>query len=315
MIYFLLCRTGDHTIRNSYLYTFPGVPERVRVVTYDQALRQPLLPIGCYVFTDLERVRPVQMPAVRGLYENLRTLEPAVRLLNDPSRAMMRYPLLRTLRERGINDFDIYRVSEERRPERYPVFLRREDDHDGPISPLIPDRPALDAAIDRAIGMGHPRERLLITEYCDVRDGTGLVRKFGAACVAGVVVPRHMVFSPNWVIKGPDLENSASLVPVDEQIRQEADYIASNPHADQVRRVFEIAGIDYGRIDYGIKDGAIRVWEINTNPVISAPRNLDGGLRHRTVVEPGVRKLAEAILALDTTPSLRTGSQHRRRSG
>jgi hypothetical protein len=48
-----------------------------------------------------------------------------------------------------------------------------------------------------------------------------------------------------------------------------------------------------------VKDGRIRVWEINTNPAIADRRSLDGGPRHRLVQEPGLRRLAEAILALD----------------
>ena len=88
-------------------------------------------------------------------------------------------------------------------------------------------------------------------------------------------------------------------MPVEAQIRAEARYVAENPHADEIRKIFEIARIDYGRIDYSLKNGQIRVWEINTNPVIAAPKNLDGGLRHRTAIEPGVRGLANAILRLD----------------
>ena len=33
--------------------------------------------------------------------------------------------------------------------------------------------------------------------------------------------------------------------------------------------MFELTQVDYGRIDYSIKDGKIQVWEINTNPIIT----------------------------------------------
>ena len=33
-------------------------------------------------------------------------------------------------------------------------------------------------------------------------------------------------------------------------------------------RRWYLAGIGYGRIDYGLKDGIPQVWEINTNPTI-----------------------------------------------
>ena len=32
--------------------------------------------------------------------------------------------------------------------------------------------------------------------------------------------------------------------------------------------MFQIAGIDYGRIDYSMLDGEPQVWEINTNPTV-----------------------------------------------
>ena len=42
----------------------------------------------------------------------------------------------------------------------------------------------------------------------------------------------------------------------------------TNPHEAELRAIFKLARIDYGRIDYGIKDGQIQVWEINTNPML-----------------------------------------------
>jgi hypothetical protein len=42
---------------------------------------------------------------------------------------------------------------------------------------------------------------------------------------------------------------------------------------------FELAGIEYGRIDYGIKDGRIQVREINKNPTLVNPDQLDDPTR------------------------------------
>jgi len=299
MIFFLLCQAGDHTIRNSYLYEFPGFAERVRVASYETVLQAKRIPTGCYVFTDLERVGRRLRPAVEALYRQLQTLEPLVRLVNDPRRALMRYDLQRALYDRGINDFEVFRVAESRRPTRWPVFLRREDNHDGPIGDLIPDAEALDRAIDKALAYGHPRERLLITEFCDTSDERGITMKYGASYVDGVVVARNVIARPHWLLKGPAHKEAEPIIPYEEQIRFEARYVEENPHADQVREIFEIAGIGYGRIDYAMKNGAPRVWEINTNPTIVARANLDGGIRHRTVIEPATARLAAAILRLD----------------
>jgi hypothetical protein len=299
VIFFLVCRAGNHTVRDSYLFDFSGISGRVRVLNYEGVIQQRMLPGGCYLFTDLERITPVQLPGVMAFYEYLGKFGQRVRRLNHPTRAMMRYELLRTMYECGINDFDVYRVSEERRPVRYPVFLRREDDHEGPISVLLRDPASLARAIGTAIARGHPPDRLLIVEFCDVRDSDGLVRKYGAFYIDGTVVSRHLIITSDWVAKVSDVEKTAPLMPVEDQVREEARYVAENPHADRIREIFALARIDYGRIDYSIKDGRILVWEINTNPMIAERHNLNGGLRQRQVVEPGVRNIAEAVLRLD----------------
>jgi hypothetical protein len=43
-------------------------------------------------------------------------------------------------------------------------------------------------------------------------------------------------------------------------------------HREKIAEVFRIAGIDYRRIDHGVKDGRIQVWEINTNPMVMPRR-------------------------------------------
>lgn len=299
MIFFLLCRAGNHTIRDSYLYEFPGVRERVHVFNYEGVLRQRVFPYGCYVFTDFDRVTPAQMRGVQAFYDHLGTLGPGVRRINHPARSLQRYDLLRTLFDRGINDFDVCRVTEGREPARYPVFLRRENDHLGALSHLLADPHQLRVALAKLERRGIPRDELLVVEYCDVRDEHGIYRKYGAFCVDGVVVPRHIFFSTDWLAKHTDFEAMEAKVPKAEQIREETRYLEENPHAGQIRAVFKAANIDYGRIDYGLKDGALRVWEINTNPTIAQRQALDGGVRHRAITEPGVRRLAEAILRLD----------------
>jgi hypothetical protein len=78
--------------------------------------------------------------------------------------------------------------------------------------------------------------------------------------------------------------------------------MASDPHAAAVARIFELTQIDYGRVDYGLLDGAVQVWEINTNPMITAlPQNI-APLRL-----PGQQWAAEQINAafegIDTEPA------------
>src|SRR5262249_50787220 len=92
---------------------------------------------GTYVFADLERLSPDTLLRAAALWDSLADSHRDVRLLNHPIRSMRRYELLRNLHEQGINTFDVYRVTEGRAPRQYPVFLRIENDHSGPISPLL----------------------------------------------------------------------------------------------------------------------------------------------------------------------------------
>ena len=60
----------------------------------------------------------------------------------------------------------------------------------------------------------------------------------------------------------------------DAVISEENAYLDANPHESELREIFELADIEYGRIDYGIKGGRIQVWEINTNPTVLLRRHL-----------------------------------------
>jgi hypothetical protein len=68
-------------------------------------------------------------------------------------------------------------------------------------------------------------------------------------------------FDVNWVVK-PGM----APPPNAEQLRVEARYIETNPHREWLESVFDLAGVDYGRIDYSMAGGRPVVWEINTNP-------------------------------------------------
>jgi len=53
---------------------------------------------------------------------------------------------------------------------------------------------------------------------------------------------------------------------VDDQVYlDEFSEIQSNIHAPTIRRVFEIARIEYGRVDFGLVDGKPQFYEINFN--------------------------------------------------
>jgi hypothetical protein len=51
-------------------------------------------------------------------------------------------------------------------------------------------------------------------------------------------------------------------------VEEEREYVIGNPHEQELAEIFALARVEYGRIDYALKEGAIRTWEINLNPTI-----------------------------------------------
>jgi hypothetical protein len=248
------------------------------------------LPKGVYVFSDLEMLSDEETLKATVLWRTVAESGCGVRILNHPARSMRKYELLRTLYECGINTFNVYRVTEARWPKRYPVFLRFENDHAGARSPLLNTREELDASLLKLEREHNRREEILIIEFCDTADAGGIYRKYGAFMVGGHVFPKNMHFSKQWVVKRTEFS-------AEEFVREEREYIEANPHADELKGIFALARIEYGRIDYGVLGDAIQVWEINTNPHITTRRENRGGPR-LPVYEAVERRIGIALEGL-----------------
>ncbi len=269
-------------------------------------LREPGAPTGVpriYVFTDLERLDPSETECALALWRRLEAHPDTVRILNHPTTCMRRFELLRRLHDRGLNRFGIYRAAEGPRPERWPVFVRDENEHAGEFSGLLHSPEDLErhlAALDE-----EALANRVVVEFCDTSDAAGIVRKYGAFKVGERVIARQIHFSRHWVVRVPDLEGA-------EAAREELEYVESNPHEEAVREIFSLARIDYGRVDYGLVDGKIQVWEINTNPMILIPRDREDPFRAEAHERFG-RAFNEALEALGRpsppqAPSGRGGS-------
>jgi hypothetical protein len=170
---------------------------------------------------------------------------------------------LRALREAGINDFNAYRLDEVNHEVRYPVFVRYTDQHIGPSTGLLHSERELDDALGKLLVEGHPPERLIVVEFQDTSDGTGRFRKFGAFRLGEHVYAGHMMAANEWSVKREI--NDAELVG-----QGDLEFVRNNPYADQIMQAFQIAGITWGRIDFGVLDGRIQVWEINDNPKLGS---------------------------------------------
>ena len=226
---------------------------------------------GVYIFADLERLQPGLIPLVASVRAALVDAGQGRTVLNDPAGSALRRALLTDLHDAGINGFRARACDELDGSLRYPVFVRKANDHDGPRSRLLATEAQLRTMLAKLIREGFDPRDLLVVEFMEVADASGIRRKYGAFRVGDRIVPGHLVFSRTWVQKNEDLVD-------DEKIAEEHAYLESNPHAEELMALFERARIEYGRIDYGVVDGRIQVWEINTNPVlIRARKNYDAG--------------------------------------
>jgi len=171
--------------------------------------------------------------------------------------------------------------------------MRAEDDHAGPLTELLP---TLEAA--RRARRRYPDA--LLVEFLDTADGDGVYRKYSAFRVGDAIVPRHVLFSRHWVVKHPELLDPAYLA---EELR----YLEDNPHEAALRRIFDTAGLTWGRVDYSVHDGVVQTWEINTNPLLVTPEGTAFGARRPA------HTLSARLLNTALTQLQRAGPAARRR--
>jgi len=265
MIFFLLKDIGEHP--NVYAEKWGPAPgSRMKLVRYDELLRTASLTEATYIFSDLEVLSDAGMAVAKAAWRTLSASGLPLRLLNDPSRALHRYDLLSMLHAQGINRFRVVRADCLEGGLRFPVFVRYEKQHTGPLTPLLRDEKELRRALRYLRLRGHRPSRLLVVEFCDGSDPNGIFRKYAAFLVGDRVLPRHLFFNREWMIKegGP-----MDMAPMDPALEAEKmEYLYGNPHERWIKDVFGLAGLDFGRIDYGRSGDSLQVWEINSNPTI-----------------------------------------------
>ncbi|MEM6504952.1 MAG: hypothetical protein AAF711_05760 [Planctomycetota bacterium] len=260
MICFLVCGRFRYTLDDYLTGWASHLADRIRILHYEELGRQSDWPPGAYVFTDIERLIRPELRAARHLAERFERYPEQYHVLNDPRRVLRRFSMLRKLYRKGINTFNVHRTDAPLDQIRFPVFIKREHEHSIKGIGLLHNADDLKQALRRLGPIDRLRKhRLMITEYCDIADEQGQFRKYAAMRLGEHVVPRHILLSNRWLTKKPDL-----ITP--ELCEKEANFVASAQVHAGVADAFELAGIDYGRIDYGLLDGKVQVWEINTNP-------------------------------------------------
>lgn len=255
--------TAEHGYTHEPLIRQAGDLE-VSVISYGSLLRQRTFANATYVFTDMDRLSLSGLARAASCFRHLQSY--GMRVLNDPARFHSRVGLLRRLYQLGINRFNAYRVEENCDPQRWPVFLRTEGDHDHPASDLLHTPEGVAAAISRAVDRGVPRSALIVVEYAAEPVRPGLFRKLALFRIGAGSAAHICAHEDGWLVKYGKL----GIAPED-LYRDELRIVSDNPYWPDLQRVFELAAIDYGRVDFGLVAGAVQIYEINTNPQIQFP--------------------------------------------
>jgi hypothetical protein len=172
-----------------------------------------------------------------------------------------RFELLQLLHQSGSNDFRAHRADGPMDTVCFPVFVRVADEHDGSLTPLLHDRASLRRALAYLRMRGLARHQLLVVEFCETAGADGLYRKYSVLRIGKSYVPRHLLIAREWMTKDEYRDTEERL------IREETNFLRENPQLDWARTVFEMAHIEYGRLDYGVREGRPQAWEINFTPV------------------------------------------------
>lgn len=264
MISFWVSESGRFGIEEYLARRNPTLLDRLTVVPYETIEPEMTLPVGAHVFAGICQLSPTGRELVATLYEQLRRI-PGTRVLNDPRRVLRRFDLLSLMHAEGINRHRAYRVGSVDQIRRYPVFVREESGHNGAVTDLLHDGKAVGAAIRALRARGFPAEQLMIVEFTDVSDASGMVRMASIYKLGEQIVPAFLVRGRRWMLKWGDSDHDEPA------LREFVGYVSDNPHEAWARNIFAMAKVDYGRMDYGVCGDRLQVWEINLNPTVGPP--------------------------------------------
>jgi hypothetical protein len=261
VIHFVVPRDTAFGIQDYLDVRGKALAGRMTILHYESIPSRTTLPAGTYIFSALDQLEPVGRLLAGELHQQL-TAGGLARVLNDPRKTLLRYELLAELHRAGLNRHRAARASGNLSGLRFPVFLREEHRHTSALTGLIESPAALDTELGRALVRGLRVEELLVMEFYETADAEGCYRKYAAFIVGEEIIPRALNHGRAWALKhsGTDFTR--------EMLEEERDYVLGNPHEAALRRIFAAGEVEYGRVDYSVRDGTVETWEINLNPTI-----------------------------------------------
>lgn len=229
--------------------------------SYNWLFRAFRLPAATYIFTSIDRLDANERRLAGKIYRHINKAGNGFRALNDPAHAMGRFRLLFALYEAGINQFNVYLAYYAPKPSQFPVFIRRNSLSTAPLSGLINSQAELEQTIAVLEREGEPLDDLIVIEYCAREVAPGIFQKWSAYNAGGQISLNYAISESSWLVKYGEID-----IIEEHFYAQELELLERNAFEDQVRRVFEIANIEYGRVDFGLVDGEPQFYEINFNP-------------------------------------------------
>ncbi|HEV8397373.1 MAG TPA: hypothetical protein VGQ37_23980 [Vicinamibacterales bacterium] len=285
MITFWVNREGAFGVQNYRSHRGRAIADRFEARVYEDIAGDGVsCSAGPQIFAGLDQVTPAQRELVGVLWDAHAAAAPHAPRLNDPRRALLRFELLQRLWEEGLNTFRVYRTDQADQVTRFPVFVRHIHRHNGPATRIVETPDELRWMLRALRIRGRRMSDHMIVEYCDVSGPDRLFRKYAAFKVGRHIIPSHVFASPTWIVKSTQNE------PTEASVQEGLQFQRENPHAAWLAKVFEIAGIDYGRVDYGVAAGVPQVWEINLNATLG---RAEGQSRH-TQLPPALKALRDS---------------------
>lgn len=262
MIILITTRGNGYTLKSLVDGAF-GVPTPTfRTTSYETLFGTFFVRRATYIFGDLERLSPWELRIASDLYQSM--TEAGLKCLNNPARVMSRVELLTALEQSGTNPFGVLRADMAPKPKRFPVFLRSENDHAAPSPTLYQNQAELDAALD-SLRRGRVSLRgMLAVEQAAEPYSPGLWAKWGTWRVGDRLIVEHIAVDDTWLVKIGDHAKVTDAVAADENAA-----VTSNRYESELRAVFDLASIEFGRADHASFGGRQIVYEINTNPYAS----------------------------------------------
>jgi hypothetical protein len=261
VIYYVLPRASRFTMDEFFSFEEPALVDRFRIIDFEQLPAMRRFERGTYVIAGIDQAASAMRELIASLCDQLDAAGGS-RVLNWPKRTLGRFDLLEQLHAAGRNDFRVARSGDDLESLRYPVYVRSERHHNGNLSRLLDTPTEVRDALGAALVHGGSLNDLMVVEFHSTADAQGIFRKYAAYNLGGRIHGRSLNAGRQWMLKLETSDFTRELVMEDQR------YVMDNPHLEQLAEIFAFADIDYGQIDYSVKDGRIQTWEINVNPTI-----------------------------------------------